>query len=71
LRNGRGATAVAPYSSRANAVAAVSMPISWTMVEQGAAPGDFNIPGVLSAKMAIGNAWASFAKSARPLNYSD
>jgi bifunctional non-homologous end joining protein LigD len=71
LRNGRGATAVAPYSSRANAAAAVSMPISWTMVEQGVAPGDFDIPGVLSAKKAIGNAWASYAKSARPLILGD
>jgi bifunctional non-homologous end joining protein LigD len=71
LRNGRGATAVAPYSSRANALATVSMPISWTMVEQGVAPGDFDIPGVLSAKKAIGNAWASYAKSARPLNLGD
>ena len=70
LRNGRGATAVAPYSSRANAVAAVSMPISWAMLEKGAAPGDFDLLNVLSGKKAIGDAWASYAKDARPLNFS-
>jgi bifunctional non-homologous end joining protein LigD len=69
LRNGRGATAVAPYSSRANAAAAVSMPISWTMLEEGAAPGDFDVLNVLSGKKATGDAWASYAKSARPLNF--
>ena len=67
LRNGRGATAVAPYSSRANAAAAVSMPISWTMLEEGAAPGDFDVLNVLSGKKAIGDAWASYAKSAQSL----
>ena len=38
LRNGRGATAVAPYSARANAAAKVSMPISWEMVKAAPRP---------------------------------
>ena len=71
LRNGRGSTAVAPYSARANAAAAVSMPISWTMVERGAAPGDFDILNVLSGKKAIKDAWASYADAAHPLNFRD
>lgn len=33
LRNGRGSTAVAPYSLRAKAVSAVAMPISWDELE--------------------------------------
>lgn len=71
LRNGRGATAVAPYSARANAAAAVSMPITWTMVEQGAAPGDFDVLSILSGKKAIKDSWASYASAARPLNFRD
>ncbi|WP_158813663.1 DNA ligase D [Methylocapsa sp. S129] len=71
LRNGRGATAVAPYSARANAAAAVSMPISWTMVEQGAAPGDFDVLNVLSGKKAMKDAWASYASAAAPLGSAD
>lgn len=69
LRNGRGATAVAPYSARGNAAAAVSAPISWATLERGAAPGDFDVLNVLSGRKAIGDAWASYAKAARPLNF--
>jgi bifunctional non-homologous end joining protein LigD len=69
LRNGRGATAVAPYSARANEAAAVSMPISWAMVEAGAAPGDFDIPNVLSDKKATPDAWAGYDKAARVLKF--
>jgi bifunctional non-homologous end joining protein LigD len=71
LRNGRGATAVAPYSSRANATAAVSMPISWEMVEQGVSPTEFNVASVLSGKKPIEDAWSSYASAAKALNLRD
>jgi bifunctional non-homologous end joining protein LigD len=71
LRNGRGATAVAPYSTRANAAAAVSMPISWRAIEQGASPADFTVLNILSGEKAIKDAWTSYASAARPLNFRD
>jgi bifunctional non-homologous end joining protein LigD len=44
IRNGRGATSVAPYSARAREGAPVSMPISWeeldTVAPNGVAIGD-------------------------------
>jgi len=43
LRNGRGATAIAPYSSRARDAATVAAPITWDELAQGAQPGDFTI----------------------------
>ena len=41
LRNGRGSTTVAPYSSRAKKGATVSMPVTWRELEEGVAPNAF------------------------------
>ena len=41
LRNGRGSTTVAPYSSRAKKGATVSMPVTWPELEKGIAPNAF------------------------------
>ena len=46
LRNGRGATAVAPYSTRARPGGLVATPITWKELEGGAMPTDFTIESV-------------------------
>lgn len=43
LRNGRGATAVAPYSTRARPGAPVSTPINWEELEGGIRPDQFTL----------------------------
>jgi bifunctional non-homologous end joining protein LigD len=43
LRNGRGATAIAPYSTRARTGATVATPISWEELERGVNPKDFTV----------------------------
>jgi bifunctional non-homologous end joining protein LigD len=43
LRNGRGATAIAPYSTRARAGATVSTPISWAELASMKAPNAFSV----------------------------
>jgi bifunctional non-homologous end joining protein LigD len=43
LRNGRGSTTVAPYSSRGKPNATVSMPIDWKALKGKVGPGDYTI----------------------------
>lgn len=68
LRNGRGATAVAPYSTRARSGAPVSMPLGWDELCDAIGPDYFT---VLNAPSRLGNLqsdpWAAFRKAARPL----
>jgi bifunctional non-homologous end joining protein LigD len=48
LRNGRGATAIAPYSTRARKGAAVSMPVSWKEIEGDLKPDQFRAATILA-----------------------
>jgi bifunctional non-homologous end joining protein LigD len=43
LRNARGATAIAPYSTRRREDATVSMPLHWSEVSEKIAPDHFNV----------------------------
>jgi bifunctional non-homologous end joining protein LigD len=64
LRNGRGATAVAPYSTRARPGAPVSMPIAWEELTGAIGPAYFtvnNAPARL-AQMTV-DPWADFRKA--------
>lgn len=70
LRNGRGATAVAPYSARARPKATISCPIEWRELEGGVAPDHFRIdPKHISdaAGGATSNPWRDFRARAKPL----
>ncbi|WP_342641809.1 DNA ligase D [Rhodoligotrophos ferricapiens] len=68
LRNGRGSTAVAPYSTRARPGAPVSMPLDWSELTPAIGPAHFtvtNTPARLSALTT--DPWADFRKAAVPL----
>jgi bifunctional non-homologous end joining protein LigD len=43
LRNARGATAIAPYSTRARDTATVAAPLTWDELAEGVKPSDFNV----------------------------
>jgi bifunctional non-homologous end joining protein LigD len=57
LRNGRGATAIAAYSTRARPGATVSTPLGWEELEHGVAPADFNVLTV-PGRLALPDPWA-------------
>ncbi|MGN7773923.1 DNA ligase D [Phyllobacterium sp. 22552] len=68
LRNQRGMTAVAPYSTRARPGAAVSMPLAWDELTPGIGPAYFT---VLNAPTRIASIkrdpWADFRAAATPI----
>ena len=68
LRNGRGSTTVAPYSSRAKKGATVSMPATWAEIEAGLAPNAFPIGDKTTLKqLAKADPWVDFFKQGKPL----
>lgn len=68
LRNGRGATAVAPYSSRARAGAPVSMPLEWSELTEEIGPAHFTVPNIANRLHALDDdPWKDFFARARPL----
>jgi bifunctional non-homologous end joining protein LigD len=63
LRNGRGAMAIAPYSTRAHATATVAAPITWDELMAGAQPSDFTLRSMMKriSKDAT-DPWAGYAE---------
>ena len=69
LRNGRGSTTVAAYSSRAKKGATVSVPVTWEMVADGVRPADFSIGDEeLKKLLKAPDPWADFFKKGKPLD---
>jgi bifunctional non-homologous end joining protein LigD len=63
LRNGRGATAVGAYSTRARAGATVSTPLFWDEVEAGTRPEGFTVATVPARLAALkSDPWAEIAE---------
>ncbi|NKM69954.1 non-homologous end-joining DNA ligase [Rhizobium laguerreae] len=68
LRNGRGNTAVAAYSTRARSGAPVSMPLDWSELNEVSGPAAFtlgNVPGRLETQPR--DPWGNFFDAAVPL----
>jgi bifunctional non-homologous end joining protein LigD len=68
LRNQRGQTAVAPYSTRARPGAAVSMPLAWSELSPDIGPAYFTVENTPTRLHALkGDPWADFKAAAEPL----
>jgi len=68
LRNGRGSTAVAPYSTRARPGAAVSMPLAWSELSPAVGPDYFTVENAVSRLASLDrDPWEDFWRAARPL----
>lgn len=68
LRNGRGNTAVAPYSTRARPGAAISAPIEWTELSDEIGPAHFTVSNIGARLSALKkDPWDGFFAAARPL----
>jgi bifunctional non-homologous end joining protein LigD len=63
LRNGRGATAIAPYSPRARGAAPVAVPVSWDELKTIPTASMFKLKD-MSARLAEPDPWADYAKNA-------
>lgn len=68
LRNGRGNTAVAPYSTRARKGAPVSMPLEWDELSNAIGPAYFTVLNAPPRLAALAkDPWADFRASAKAL----
>lgn len=68
LRNQRGMTAVAPYSTRARPGAAVSMPLAWSELSPDIGPAYFTVENTPTRLQALtADPWGDFMKAAEPL----
>lgn len=68
LRNQRGATSVAPYSTRARVGAPVSMPLSWEELGQITGSAQFTVNNALTRLTTLrADPWAAFHTARRPI----
>ncbi|MBO0764138.1 MAG: DNA ligase D [Hyphomicrobiaceae bacterium] len=67
LRNGRGATAVAAYSTRARAEATVSAPLAWDELGPEMRSGRFTVGNLLNRLSHLADPWRDLRKKARRL----
>jgi bifunctional non-homologous end joining protein LigD len=69
LRNGRGSTTVAPWSTRAKKGATVSVPVTWEMLADGLKPDAFSIGDEATKKrVKAADPWAGFFAEGKPLD---
>jgi bifunctional non-homologous end joining protein LigD len=69
LRNGRGSTTVAPWSSRAKLEATVSVPINWKQLEGGMEPAAFKIGSKeIANALRATDPWVDFDKIRKALS---
>jgi bifunctional non-homologous end joining protein LigD len=68
LRNGRGSTTVAPWSSRGKEKATVSVPVPWDALKKKIAPDAFTVGGkALADALEANDEWADFDKARKAL----
>jgi bifunctional non-homologous end joining protein LigD len=67
LRNGRGATAIAAYSTRARAEATVSTPLAWEELGPEMRSGRFTVGNLLNRLAPVGDPWKDLRRKARRL----
>ena len=67
LRNQRGMTAVAAYSTRARPGAAVSMPLAWEELAPGIGPAYFTTRNAPARLSSVADPWADFRAAAAPI----
>lgn len=71
LRNGRGSTAVAPFSTRARAGAPVSAPVAWSELGDDLRPDSFNVENLPARLAALRrDPWAGFVSTKNVLRGS-
>jgi len=72
LRNGRGNTAIAPYSTRARPGATVAMPLAWDELDPSIDSAHFTVMNAMARLDNLASdPWADFRKAAAPLKTSN
>ncbi len=67
LRNERGSTAIAPYSTRSRDGAPVATPVAWSELDEIAAANVFTVKSLPARVRAIGDPWAGYSGVAQSL----